>query len=86
MFSVETDLRNFRTIDESLFEHQAMQHVCLNADSSTNSYSLPKQSCDRMRAETFFPSCWDGVNLDSDNHSSHVSYTPVLSHPQFFNL
>ncbi|OBT70619.1 hypothetical protein VF21_10349 [Pseudogymnoascus sp. 05NY08] len=66
-----------RTIDESLFEHQAMQHVCLNADSSDDTYSLPKQSCDRMRAETFFPSCWDGVNLDSDNHSSHMAYPAI---------
>ncbi|KFY78453.1 hypothetical protein V498_09107 [Pseudogymnoascus sp. VKM F-4517 (FW-2822)] len=66
-----------RTIDESLFEHQAMQHVCLNADSSSQTYSLPKQSCDRMRAETFFPSCWDGVNLDSDNHSSHMAYPAI---------
>jgi hypothetical protein len=25
-----------------------------------------------MRAETFFPSCWDGKNLDSADHKSHV--------------
>lgn len=79
-------MRNFRTIDESLFEHQAMQHVCLNADSSDDSYSLPKQSCLRMRAETFFPSCWDGVNLDSVNHSSHVSCTPFQPHLQSLSL
>ena len=27
-----------------------------------------------MRAEVFFPSCWDGVNLDSPDHKSHLSY------------
>lgn len=27
-----------------------------------------------MRAQVFFPSCWDGKNLDSDDHKSHMSY------------
>jgi hypothetical protein len=27
-----------------------------------------------MRAQVFFPSCWDGKNLDSSDHMSHMSY------------
>lgn len=27
-----------------------------------------------MRAQVFFPSCWDGQNLDSPDHISHMSY------------
>lgn len=27
-----------------------------------------------MRAQVYFPSCWDGVNLDSEDHKSHMSY------------
>lgn len=27
-----------------------------------------------MRAQIFFPSCWDGVNLDSPDHKSHMAY------------
>lgn len=27
-----------------------------------------------MRAQVFFPSCWDGQNLDSPDHQSHMSY------------
>ena len=27
-----------------------------------------------MRAQVFFPSCWDGQNLDSEDHKSHMSY------------
>ncbi|WVW81296.1 hypothetical protein I302_103287 [Kwoniella bestiolae CBS 10118] len=27
-----------------------------------------------MRAQVFFPSCWDGVNLDSDDHRSHMAW------------
>lgn len=27
-----------------------------------------------VRQQVFFPSCWDGVNLDSSDHKSHVAY------------
>ncbi|KAI0301542.1 hypothetical protein B0F90DRAFT_1667895 [Multifurca ochricompacta] len=27
-----------------------------------------------LRAQVFFPSCWDGVNLDSPDHKSHMAY------------
>lgn len=27
-----------------------------------------------IRAEIYFPSCWDGKNLDSDNHKDHMAY------------
>ncbi|KAI0034083.1 hypothetical protein K488DRAFT_27912, partial [Vararia minispora EC-137] len=29
---------------------------------------------DGLRAQVFFPSCWDGVNLDSSDHKSHMAY------------
>jgi hypothetical protein len=29
---------------------------------------------DIVRADLLFPNCWDGVNLDSDNHQSHLAY------------
>lgn len=32
-----------------------------------------------MRAQVFFPSCWDGKNLDSPDHVSHMSY-PVQTY------
>lgn len=69
-----------RTFNESSLAQQAIQHVCLTSDGggSGNTYSLPTSPCDRMRAETFFPSCWDGVNLDSSDHSSHVSCSSSL--------
>ncbi|CDO71004.1 hypothetical protein BN946_scf184844.g8 [Trametes cinnabarina] len=36
---------------------------------------LPTQQCSGgLRAQVFFPSCWDGVNLDSPDHKSHVAY------------
>src|SRR5690606_36000554 len=34
-----------------------------------------KQDCPYgLRAQVFFPSCWDGRNLDSPDHKSHVAY------------
>lgn len=34
-----------------------------------------KHNCpDGLRAQVFFPSCWDGVNVDSPNHKDHVAY------------
>jgi hypothetical protein len=29
-----------------------------------------------IRATVIFPSCWDGVSLDSPDHKSHVAYAP----------
>jgi hypothetical protein len=35
---------------------------------------FPHQCPGSMRAQVFFPSCWDGVNLDSSDHKSHMAY------------
>ena len=35
---------------------------------------FPHQCPDAMRAQVFFPSCWDGKNLDSPDHKSHMAY------------
>ena len=29
-----------------------------------------------IRATVIFPSCWDGKNLDSPNHQTHMAYPP----------
>ncbi|KAI0474954.1 hypothetical protein GGR56DRAFT_675132 [Xylariaceae sp. FL0804] len=31
-------------------------------------------SCKMIRQNIIFPTCWDGVNLDSPDHQSHVAY------------
>lgn len=37
---------------------------------------FPKQPCGGgWRVTVTFPSCWDGKNLDSPDHKSHISYT-----------
>jgi len=44
-----------------------------------------------LRAQIVMPSCWDGKNLDSPNHKSHVAYPSLInngkcpsSHPKRF--
>lgn len=43
-----------------------------NCDSD-NSF-FPTKACWELEVSMRFPTCWDGVNLDSDDHTSHVSY------------
>ena len=47
------------------------------------SKSFIESSCpDGLRLEIMFPSCWDGVNLDSIDHQSHVAYPDLLMEGQ----
>ena len=62
---------------------EAISHVCLNyaGGGPPQGPALPTVNCpDGVRSQVYFPSCWDGVNLDSPNHQSHMSY-PVGGHP-----
>ncbi|KAG8424071.1 hypothetical protein J3458_000905 [Metarhizium acridum] len=65
-----------RTYNHSNPEQRAISHVCLGANGGETPH-LPAKQCDRMRAETFFPSCWDGRNLDSGDHKSHMAFPAV---------
>jgi len=43
---------------------------------SKDSAELPTKFCPKgIRATIIFPSCWDGKNLDSPDHKSHVAYS-----------
>ncbi|KAH9872068.1 hypothetical protein J1614_006329 [Plenodomus biglobosus] len=58
-------------------------HRCQNPNSgfgapcdSNDFAELPTKYCaDGIRATIIFPSCWDGKNLDSPDHKSHVAYS-----------
>lgn len=40
-----------------------------------DSVTLPKKFCaGGIRSVITFPTCWDGVNLDSADHKSHIAY------------
>ncbi|RYC63819.1 hypothetical protein CHU98_g2363 [Xylaria longipes] len=45
------------------------------SDSTVDSVALPNKFCPGgIRTTVRFPTCWDGTNLDSPDHMSHVSY------------
>jgi hypothetical protein len=42
---------------------------------SYDTRTFPNQPCPYgLRINNFFPTCWDGVNVDSWDHKSHVAY------------
>ncbi|PMD38709.1 hypothetical protein L207DRAFT_597311 [Hyaloscypha variabilis F] len=48
---------------------------CVGANDTTG---FPNQFCaGGIRATISFPTCWDGVNLDSPDHRSHVAYATI---------
>jgi hypothetical protein len=56
------------------FAGQGVSFACLGAGKDETN-GLPNYNCPGgLRAQIFFPSCWDGVNLDSPDHKSHMAY------------
>lgn len=62
---------------------KAIGYNCLNYSSTGEGalkrHYLPKRSTisrciDGIRLEIMFPSCWDGVHLDSHDHKAHLAY------------
>lgn len=44
-------------------------------DAKLDTEELPKGQClGGIRSNILYPTCWDGVNLDSPDHKSHVAY------------
>ncbi|KAH8672839.1 hypothetical protein BGZ60DRAFT_373976 [Tricladium varicosporioides] len=53
------------------------------ADAKLDTEALPSGAClGGIRSNILYPTCWDGKNLDSPDHKSHVAY-PVAG-PQTF--
>ncbi|OCF34866.1 hypothetical protein I316_03412 [Kwoniella heveanensis BCC8398] len=72
---------NRRTYDGDA-DSNAVTYVCLDYSGSHSGdpewaerNSFFNHNCPSgMRAQIFFRSCWDGVNLDSDDHMSHMAW------------
>jgi hypothetical protein len=55
---------------------QIVTWICLNGSASSKS-AMTIPACkvgDAVRLTVIFPQCWDGKNLDSPDHKSHMSY------------
>ncbi len=54
-----------------------------DAENPQFSASIPQcVAPDRVRMDIFFPSCWNGTDLDSDDHQSHMAYPVNDGGPQ----
>ena len=60
------------------FPSQAISYNCLDYSKNPGNPEtggFPSMNCpDGLRTQVFFPSCWDGVNLDMPDHKSHMSF------------
>ncbi|KAG2002983.1 hypothetical protein CC2G_003621 [Coprinopsis cinerea AmutBmut pab1-1] len=78
-----------RSFNSSSPESRNLHFRCLNkgfgnpdegnggpvAEPGTDTYGFPERKCEGgVRSEIFFPSCWDGKNLDMPDHKSHMRY------------
>lgn len=67
-----------RVVDTTNTTQQAVSYVCLDYSGKTKypeGEILPEVACpDGVRAQVYFPQCWDGKNLDSSDHKSHMAY------------
>jgi hypothetical protein len=67
-----------RTQNDSDPAQRAVHMVCLTAGKTlSQGPGFPKTHCQNLRAEVYFPSCWDGKNLDSPDHKSHMAYPAI---------
>jgi len=64
-----------RTQNDSDFAQKAVHVACIGGNGQFTGF--PPHHCDTMRWEVYFPSCWDGVNLDSPDHKSHMAYPAI---------
>jgi len=66
-----------RTQSYTDFRQTAVNIMCINNGYSKQYQGFPPVTCETMRAEVYFPGCWDGVNVDSPDHQSHVAYPAI---------
>ncbi|OBT83248.1 hypothetical protein VE02_08150 [Pseudogymnoascus sp. 03VT05] len=87
MLAGDPMLRSF----SNTLEQPAINFACLGTDTKETN-EIPNINCPNgLRAQVFFPSCWDGKNLDSPDHKSHMAYPDRVdngvcpqSHPKRF--
>ncbi|KAF9458555.1 hypothetical protein BDZ94DRAFT_1270336 [Collybia nuda] len=60
---------------------RAVEYACLRYpnDAGYNGNGFPNTDCEAgLNARIHMPACWDGVNVDSADHMSHVAYLSGL--------
>jgi len=69
---------NSKATSDATASASAIRYKCIHGPNDANyGYinSIPKcKTGEILVQEVFFPQCWDGKNLDSANHMSHMAY------------
>jgi hypothetical protein len=78
-------MRRVDNIDPTMTASKALTFRCFNGTDPgpygspgtgpEDTVGFPAHTCSGgIRTNIFFPQCWDGINLDSPNHQSHVAH------------
>jgi hypothetical protein len=65
-------------------QFRQLTYTCLQdiLTRTNETLSFPKKPCPAgIMVNVRFPTCWDGVNLDSPDHMSHVAYPARYAAP-----
>jgi hypothetical protein len=68
---------SFRTAAQLNAKYKYMTFTCLASDTTRSgaTTNFPKDTCKAgIMVSLRFPTCWDGKNVDSPDHQSHVAY------------
>ncbi|KAJ5688885.1 hypothetical protein N7462_003277, partial [Penicillium macrosclerotiorum] len=75
-------------VSQKALRQKALGFNCLNyaaaAEASLYRHYMPNKTyldehcTDGLRLELMFPSCWNGKDVDSDDHKSHVAYPDLV--------
>ncbi|KAF5342399.1 hypothetical protein D9611_001382 [Ephemerocybe angulata] len=73
MLSGDPTLRSYNATSPAQL---AIDFLCLDFNGQTTKHTgLPEKQCPSgIRSQVNFPSCWDGKNVDSPDHKSHVAF------------
>jgi len=66
-----------RTQNNTDFAQKAISVMCIFDGGSKQYVGFPPVKCNTLRAQVYFPSCWNGKDLDTPDHHSHVSYPAI---------
>lgn len=83
--TIEKSLWQAQDRTEDALRQKAVGFNCLNYDEPANAAlglraipDDPSKCKDGLRAEVFFPSCWDGKRVDSPDHKDHMRYPSLM--------
>jgi len=68
---------NYRDRNSSVATYRQLSYICMQNEGTRapETLNFPEKPCPAgIMINHRFPTCWDGVNLDSPNHQDHVSY------------